>query len=81
MIDLVKRWKEAAKRDDVLDEMVPSDIRQLVGKIERLQNALAYFTALEDPNTWKYGREKAAGLAFQAMTSGSLNDRSDPEPK
>jgi len=32
--DLVKRWKEAAKRDDVLDVMVPSDVRQLVAEIE-----------------------------------------------
>ena len=36
-IDLVKRWKEAARRDDLFNHMVPSDVRQLVGEIERLR--------------------------------------------
>ncbi len=37
MVDLVKQWKEAARRDDLFDHMVPSDVRQLVGEIERLR--------------------------------------------
>lgn len=41
MVDLVKRWKEAARRDDLFDHMVPSDVRQLVKEIERLRQALA----------------------------------------
>ncbi len=37
---LVKQWKEAARRDDLFDHMVPSDVRQLVAEIEWLQTAL-----------------------------------------
>ena len=40
MTDLVERWKLAARRDDLFDHMVPSDVRQLVGEIERLRVAL-----------------------------------------
>ena len=40
MSDLVKQWKEAARRDDLFDHMVPSDVRQLIGEIERLRAAL-----------------------------------------
>jgi len=36
-IDLVKRWKEAARRDDILDVMVPSDIRLLIKEIGALR--------------------------------------------
>ena len=31
------KWRELAKRDDVLDQMVPSDVRQLVGDIDRAE--------------------------------------------
>ena len=41
MTDLVERWKLAARRDDLFDHMVPSDVRQLVGEIERLRDGLA----------------------------------------
>lgn len=37
MVDLVKQWKEAARRDDLFDHMVPSDVRLLVKEIERLK--------------------------------------------
>ncbi len=37
MVDLVKKWKEVARRDDLFDNMVPSDVRMLVKEIERLQ--------------------------------------------
>ncbi len=39
MADLVEKWKMAARRDDVLNIMVPSDVRELVGEIEQLQSA------------------------------------------
>lgn len=35
--DLVAQWKEAARLDDLFDHMVPSDVRQLIGEIERLR--------------------------------------------
>ncbi len=50
MVDLVKQWKEAARRDDVLASMVPSDIRQLVGEIERLRAALKRLKKLTRPD-------------------------------
>ena len=37
MIDLVEKWKLAARRDDLFNHMVPSDVRLLVGEIERLR--------------------------------------------
>ena len=40
MNDLVKQWKEAARRDDLFDHMVPSDVRQLLSEIERLRDLL-----------------------------------------
>lgn len=30
-------WQEFARRDDCLDRMVPSDLRQLIGRIEAAQ--------------------------------------------
>lgn len=35
----LSKWKEFSKRADCLDRMVPSDVRLLVGQIDRLQNA------------------------------------------
>lgn len=49
MADLVKQWKEAARRNDLFDHMVPSDVRQLIGEIERLREALEPFS---DENAW-----------------------------
>jgi len=40
MNDLVKQWKEAARRDDILSVMVPSDVRLLVKEIELLRTLL-----------------------------------------
>ena len=54
----------AARRDDVLNKMVPSDVRQLVGAIERqmaerqaaeaentkLRDALAWINGISSPN-------------------------------
>lgn len=34
-------WREFAKRDDVCDLMVPSDVRVLIGEITRLRAFLA----------------------------------------
>ncbi len=45
---------------------------EVADEIEKLREALGYFTAMKDPNTWEYSREKAASLAFQAMASGSI---------
>ena len=42
-VDLVKQWKEAARRDDLFDHMVPSDVRQLIGEIEQLRQRLDRF--------------------------------------
>lgn len=39
-------WKEFSRRDDCLDEMVPSDLRMLIGEIERLQKTLAAISVL-----------------------------------
>ena len=38
MIDLVA-WRERARRDDVLDTMVPSDLRVILADMERLKSA------------------------------------------
>lgn len=45
MTDLVRQWKEMARRDDLFDYMVPSDVRLLVKEIERLRLALQPFAA------------------------------------
>ena len=37
MVSLVTKWKEAARRDDLFNHMVPSDVRLLIKEIERLQ--------------------------------------------
>ena len=51
MVDLVKQWKEAARRDDLFDHMVPSDVRLLVQEIERLREREAALAgALEGCN-------------------------------
>ncbi len=31
----LREWKEYARRDDCLDKMVPSELRQLLSKIEK----------------------------------------------
>ncbi len=48
MTDLVKKWKLVARRDDVLNRMVPSDIRMLVGEIERLRGTLYKIQVITD---------------------------------
>ena len=47
MIDLVEKWKEAARCDDLFNHMVPSDVRLLVQEIERLRIPLLMW--LETP--------------------------------
>ena len=47
MTDIAEQWREAAKRDDVLDLMVPSDVRMLVGEIDRSRRKLAESEANE----------------------------------
>jgi hypothetical protein len=37
-IDQLDEWREFTKRDDACDHMVPSDVRALIGEIERLRN-------------------------------------------
>ncbi len=37
MADIVEKWKDAARRDDLFDHMVPSDVRELIAEIERLR--------------------------------------------
>lgn len=34
-------WADLAKRDDALDRFVPSDIRQIIGDLQRARAALA----------------------------------------
>jgi len=46
-IDLVKRWKEAARRDDLFDHMVPSDVRLLLMEIEALRTRVAALIGCE----------------------------------
>ena len=41
MVDLVARWEKIAKRDDCLDQMLPSDIRALVAEIKELRLIIA----------------------------------------
>lgn len=33
----LQEWQEFARRDDCLERMVPSDLRQVVGEVERLR--------------------------------------------
>ena len=40
MSQLADKWRLPARRDEVLETMVPSDIRQLVGEIDRLEIVL-----------------------------------------
>ena len=57
MVDLVKQWKEAARRDDLFDHMVPSDVRLLVKEIERLRKievAAQEFRQVTD-RAWRNG--------------------------
>lgn len=56
--DIVERTAAIMYRDDCLDAMVPSDIRQLVGRIERLKAELA---------AEKEAREKAEAMFAQGM--------------
>ena len=43
MTNLVKKWKLLARRDDLFTHhMVPSDVRQLIGEIERLRVCLEW---------------------------------------
>ncbi len=52
MVDLVKQWKEAARRDDLFNHMVPSDVRQLVGEIERLGEVIREIARIvENPDS------------------------------
>jgi len=41
MTDLVKQWKLLTRQDDLFNHMVPSDVRQLVGDIERLRELIS----------------------------------------
>lgn len=40
MTDIVARFKEQSYRDDCCEKMVPSDVREMLGEIERLRNML-----------------------------------------
>ncbi len=40
MTDIVERFHEISRRDDCFDHMVPSDVRELLGEIERLRAGL-----------------------------------------
>ena len=40
MTDIVERFRELSHRDDCLDHMVPSDVREMLSEIERLRSDL-----------------------------------------
>ncbi len=39
MVDLIAKWREISRQDDCFDHMVPSDVREMLGEIERLRTA------------------------------------------
>lgn len=66
-IDLVKRWKEAARRDDLFDHMVPSDVRLLLKEIEALRERVAELHKLAfDDQSGKSWRTVVLNNDFQA---------------
>jgi len=65
MVDLVEKWKETARRDDLWRIMVPSDVRELIMEIEKLRAALESIAA----NSCCNRCQEAALVARKALTS------------
>ena len=73
MTDLVEKWKEAARRDDLFNHMVPSDVRQLIGAIERLRASNAELVeALETTLGFAQALEKRSGMGTGSRRGGAV---------
>jgi hypothetical protein len=46
----IEEWQEFARRDDCLDRMVPSDLRQIVAQVNRLRACLTDCLATAEQN-------------------------------
>ena len=62
----LKEWKEFARRDDCLDRMVPSDLREILGKIPDTANPAFIPTALD--------RFERACLAYERLCNMKRDD-------
>jgi len=73
--ELLQLWKSLARSDNCLDVFVPSDIRQLIGEIERLDRVIY----LETPATG--GHAQVAIERYRKMhedEDGTLPARPEP---
>lgn len=68
MSELADKWRERAKRDDVCDRMVSSDVRMLVGEIDRLT------TLINAPQTDEFMDAVRIEIAHQRERWGDGHD-------
>ena len=71
MVDL-EHWRQEARRDNVFERMVPSDLREIVGAALRYRSALEFISEMvppeeapEEAEAMSLGAGEYLGMAYE----------------